>query len=59
MRDRRGVSSYVSTPFGSNHPYIFNMALCDGSVSALEYDIDLTIFKQSGCRDDRLLRLEQ
>jgi prepilin-type N-terminal cleavage/methylation domain-containing protein/prepilin-type processing-associated H-X9-DG protein len=53
MRDRRGVSSYVSTPFGSKHPYTFNMAFCDGSVTALTYDIDWTVHKKNSCRDDR------
>jgi prepilin-type N-terminal cleavage/methylation domain-containing protein len=58
MRDRRGVSSKVSTPFGSNHPYTFNMALCDGSVTSVKYDIDLEVHRTNGCRDDRLLNLK-
>ncbi len=57
MRDQRGVSSYISTPFGSNHPYTFNMAFCDGSVTALGFDIDPKVHKKNGCRNDRLFNL--
>jgi len=58
MRDRRGVSHTVSTPFGSNHPYTFNMAFCDGSVTSVDYDIDSTVHMKNACRNDRLFQLE-
>jgi prepilin-type N-terminal cleavage/methylation domain-containing protein/prepilin-type processing-associated H-X9-DG protein len=57
MRDRRGVSSFVSTPFGGNHPYTFNMAFCDGSVTSVDYDIALAVHQKNGCRDDRLFQV--
>ncbi len=58
LRDQRGVSSVISTPFGSNHPYTFNMAFCDGSVDSLDFDIDMTVHKKNGCRNDRLFHLD-
>jgi prepilin-type N-terminal cleavage/methylation domain-containing protein/prepilin-type processing-associated H-X9-DG protein len=57
MRDQRGVSSHISTPFGSNHPYTFNMAFCDGSVDSLDFDIDLTVHQKNSCRNDRLFNV--
>jgi prepilin-type N-terminal cleavage/methylation domain-containing protein/prepilin-type processing-associated H-X9-DG protein len=59
MRDRRGVSSLVSTPFGSRHPYTFNMAFCDGSVDSLDFNIDPTVHLTNGCRDDRRFHVGQ
>jgi prepilin-type N-terminal cleavage/methylation domain-containing protein/prepilin-type processing-associated H-X9-DG protein len=58
LRDQRGVSSTISTPFGSNHPYTFNMAFCDGSVDSLDFDVDLTVHKKNACRNDRQFHLE-
>ena len=62
IRDRRGVS-YTSTanPFGSIHPYTFNMVMCDGSVTSVSYDIalsatgtvDLSLFRSNCCINDR------
>jgi prepilin-type N-terminal cleavage/methylation domain-containing protein/prepilin-type processing-associated H-X9-DG protein len=60
-RDRRGLS-YTTTanPFGSAHPFGFNMVMCDGSASTVSYDIayvnqvvNMSVFKKLGCRDDR------
>jgi prepilin-type N-terminal cleavage/methylation domain-containing protein/prepilin-type processing-associated H-X9-DG protein len=61
MRDRRGVSTQTVNPFGGKHPSTFNMAMCDGSVSPVSYDIsrdssgktDLRIFQQNCSRNDR------
>ncbi len=56
-RDRRGVSRFISTPFGSNHPYTFNMAFCDGSVTSMEFEIDLTVHQKNSCRNDLLFHV--
>ncbi|MFM8892238.1 MAG: DUF1559 domain-containing protein [Planctomycetia bacterium] len=38
--------------FGSSHPGSFNAAFCDGSVRAVEYNVDARTFQQMGSRDD-------
>ena len=38
--------------FGSAHPAIFHMAMCDGSVHAVNYDIEATIHQRLGSRND-------
>jgi len=38
--------------FGSSHPGAFNALFCDGSVKAVSYNIDLTVFLRLGQRDD-------
>lgn len=38
--------------FGSAHIGTFNMALCDGSIASIPYDIDLKIHQQLGNRKD-------
>lgn len=48
MRDRRNVAN--SRAFGSSHPFSVNMAMCDGSVRAVEYHIDPQIFRGTGDR---------
>ncbi|MGD0516777.1 MAG: DUF1559 domain-containing protein [Thermoguttaceae bacterium] len=61
MRDTRGVSMSIATPFGSRHPFTFNMVMCDGSVSPVSYDIaynssgvqNLSLFRKICCRNDR------
>jgi prepilin-type N-terminal cleavage/methylation domain-containing protein len=50
QRDRRGVAWNVSSPFGSAHPYSFNMVMCDGSVNSVGNDIDSAVFKGTGRR---------
>lgn len=42
------------TRFGSAHLGVFNMALCDGSVRAISYSIDETVFREGGSRNDGL-----
>lgn len=45
-----GVTNHSA--FGSSHPGIFNAGLCDGSVTSLNYDVDLEVFKRFSSRDD-------
>jgi prepilin-type N-terminal cleavage/methylation domain-containing protein len=61
MRDRRGVSVTIATPFGSPHRSTFNMVMCDGSTKSVSFNIayansgsvDLTLFESICCRNDR------
>ena len=48
-RDRRGIAS--SANFGSAHS-IFHMAMCDGSVRGMNYNIDSETHYRFGHRDD-------
>lgn len=67
MRDRRGVSERIRSPFGSAHPFVFNMVMCDGSVSSVSYEIaypdgattpNLKVFQMTSCRNDRKFNLK-
>ncbi len=50
LPDTRGLVN--TTSFGSNHPAIFNMLLCDGSVHVIRYEIDLFAYDRLGnCND--------
>jgi prepilin-type N-terminal cleavage/methylation domain-containing protein len=51
-RDRPGDSNFVR--FGSAHPAVFNMSLCDGSVRGMSYDIDPVTHSRLSSRADRL-----
>jgi prepilin-type N-terminal cleavage/methylation domain-containing protein/prepilin-type processing-associated H-X9-DG protein len=50
VRDRRGLSDWHS--FGSAHPGTANMAMCDGSVRAVSYNIDKTTHTNLCNRND-------
>lgn len=49
-QDRIGYNVYQI--FGSSHPGVFNVALCDGSVRNLSYMIDGTAWRRLGNRHD-------
>lgn len=50
LQDTLGVR--FESAFGSAHPAVMNMSLCDGSVQAIAYDIDPLIHQQRAIRDD-------
>jgi len=49
-QDTPGLSHFWA--FGSAHPSVFNMAMCDGSVHTISYNIDLTTHEYQGGRND-------
>ena len=50
--DPGAAFSVLHSSFGSSHPGLFNAALCDGSVTAISYDVDLQVFKRACSRND-------
>jgi prepilin-type N-terminal cleavage/methylation domain-containing protein/prepilin-type processing-associated H-X9-DG protein len=48
--DYLGFANWIS--FGSAHRGAFNMAFCDGSVRSIDYEIDSTVHRWLGHRDD-------
>jgi prepilin-type N-terminal cleavage/methylation domain-containing protein len=57
LRDVPTLTSVPSTAliysaFGSAHPSDFNVAMCDGSVHSLTYNIDIVVFGNLGNRRD-------
>ena len=50
-RDRPGWQT--SWNFGSAYAQTFNMLMCDGSVHALKYEIDITTYARLAARNDR------
>jgi prepilin-type N-terminal cleavage/methylation domain-containing protein len=38
--------------FGSAHPSTFHVSICDGSVQGVNYDIDLSVHRAAGSRDE-------
>lgn len=48
--DRAGFLDYRA--FGSAHPGGVQIALCDGAVRTISYDVDLTTYLNLGLRDD-------
>ncbi|QDU57792.1 DUF1559 family PulG-like putative transporter [Aeoliella mucimassa] len=57
QQDTEGVPD--DTRFGSSHPSVFMMAYCDGSVDAIEYDIDSYAFRGACNRKDGAVDHEQ
>jgi prepilin-type N-terminal cleavage/methylation domain-containing protein len=49
--DQLGVSLSASQPFGSSHPGVFHMSMCDASVHLISLDIDPEIHKRLGDRN--------
>jgi prepilin-type processing-associated H-X9-DG protein len=50
MQDTPGWMYYLS--FGSAHPRSLNMAMCDGSVHVVNYNINPDIHRRLGDRKD-------
>lgn len=53
LQDQRGLSRPQA--FGSQHPSAFNMALADGSVRSIPYDIDPAVHTALAGRNDRIV----
>jgi len=53
LQDRPGLAG-CRTNFGSAHAAGFQMALCDGSVHLMRFDIDPEIHRRLGNRKDKL-----
>jgi hypothetical protein len=52
-QDRPGVSDGVwNWTFGSAHAANFNVVMCDGAVTSVDYDVDLDVWRLMGGRDD-------
>lgn len=51
-QDTPGVNLWYY--FGSTHPGVFYIAHCDASVQSIPYDIDETVWKAMGSRDESL-----
>jgi prepilin-type N-terminal cleavage/methylation domain-containing protein len=49
--DQLGVDLGSSQPFGSAHPGIFQMSMCDASVHTVSFDIDVEVHKRLGDRN--------
>jgi len=54
--DRPGSSASVGEMlFGSAHPGVFHMAMCDGSVSSVSFEVDPEIHRTKGHRSDGVI----
>ena len=51
LQDRPGLADFWR--FGSNHPAGFQVALCDGSVRSVAFDVDPTVHQLLGNRRDQ------
>jgi prepilin-type processing-associated H-X9-DG protein len=50
LQDQRGLWACANKTFGSAHPAGFHMAWCDGSVSSIDYAIDITVHRENSSR---------
>jgi prepilin-type N-terminal cleavage/methylation domain-containing protein len=50
LQDQGGLWACSNKTFGSAHPSGFHMALCDGSVSSIDYAIDVTVHRENSSR---------
>ncbi len=50
LQNRSGVADFFR--WGSAHADMFNVAMCDGSMHAINYNIDPTVHRQLGSRND-------
>jgi prepilin-type N-terminal cleavage/methylation domain-containing protein/prepilin-type processing-associated H-X9-DG protein len=50
LQDQVGLWACSNKTFGSAHPGGFHMAWCDGSVSSIDYAIDLTVHRVNSSR---------
>ena len=48
----RDVNSCCAFRFGSAHPGGLHVSMCDGSIHSISYDIEPTVYRQLGDRDD-------
>ena len=53
LQDRPGLS--WDYQFGSAHPAGFHMAMCDGSIQSINYDVERRVFALMGGRNDGLI----
>ncbi|MEM9658968.1 MAG: DUF1559 domain-containing protein [Planctomycetota bacterium] len=53
VQDRPGLQ--LNREFGSTHPAVFHMAMCDGSVDSVSYEVAPEVHYARGGRDDGLV----
>jgi hypothetical protein len=53
LQDRMGLRAQDYLAFGSAHAGIFQMAWCDGSVSGVDYGIDLKVHQENCSRGNK------
>ncbi len=46
------LSQSGSNRYGSSHPFVFNLALCDGSTDIVSFKVDLEVFRRLCSRND-------
>ena len=51
-QDTPGYNPFPNYSFGSAHPGVFNMVMCDGSAQAIAYDVDWRVHSNYANRMD-------